>query len=106
MGAGLAACARAGCHSPVSYGPLYTFKVENDGGNTSSTYNLVHVYGTPYEMGYAQGELLKEEASEFISSVWSYLESMVTAYLKDLPKWLADMIADVGLDAALDATEI
>jgi len=127
--AGLAACARAGCHSPVSYGPqntypilngtetvtfvksvpnghLYTFKVENDGGNTSSTYNLVHVYGTPYEMGYAQGELLKEEASEFISSVWSYLESMVTAYLKDLPKWLADMIADVGLDAALDATEI
>ena len=35
----------------VPNGHLYTFKVENDGGNTSSTYNLVHVYGYPCILG-------------------------------------------------------
>jgi len=33
--------------------------------------------GTPYEMGYAQGTLLKKEASQFMNEVWEYLEDQV-----------------------------
>jgi len=39
-----------------------------------------------------------------INRVWAYLQSEVTTYLGDLPTWLADLIADFGLDTALDLT--
>lgn len=34
------------------------------------------------------------------------MESQVEEAINFLPKWLADLIADVGLDAALDFTEL
>jgi len=68
---------------------------------------VIHVWGSPYEMGYAQGTLLKEELPSFINTVWEFLRSEITSqpYVSDLPKWLADMVADIGLDAALEFTE-
>lgn len=33
--------------------------------------------GTAYEMGYAHGKLMKEEATQFINAVWTYLEDEV-----------------------------
>jgi len=65
---------------------------------------LVHVWGTPYQMGYAQGQLLKSTASNFISQTWTYLESQVDQFLGDLPVYLQNLIADFGLDVALDFT--
>ena len=44
-------------------------------GNVSGTnVHLIHVYGTPYEMGYAIGTLLKEQLTNFISEMWAYIE--------------------------------
>jgi hypothetical protein len=43
-------------------------------------------------MGYAQGTLLKQNASNFINSVWKYFEATVEKVLPQLPAWLAEMI--------------
>ena len=42
----------------VKNGHLYTVGANN---NISKQVHLVHVYGTAYEMGYAQGALLGDE---------------------------------------------
>eukprot|EP01090_Pellita_catalonica_P009075 TRINITY_DN20142_c0_g1_i1.p1 TRINITY_DN20142_c0_g1~~TRINITY_DN20142_c0_g1_i1.p1 ORF type:complete len:404 (+),score=67.83 TRINITY_DN20142_c0_g1_i1:125-1213(+) len=57
-------------------------------------------------MGFAQGTLLKEDASAFIQNVWTFLQNQVNGALPTyFPKWLDDLIADLGLDVALDITE-
>ena len=33
--------------------------------------------GSPYDMGYAHGELMKERATGLINDVWNYLEEQV-----------------------------
>jgi hypothetical protein len=38
---------------------------------------LIRLAGTPYQMGYAHGALLKESARGLIDGVWSYLELQV-----------------------------
>ncbi|KAH3769045.1 hypothetical protein DPMN_170292 [Dreissena polymorpha] len=83
----------------VKNGKLYQAGIAQD------AFYVVHVWGTPYEMGYAQGQLLKTEANLFMNSVWRYLEEQViqaiNATLHFQPWFLKD-VADFGLDAALD----
>ena len=43
------------------YAKLYEVQVPNAGGNTSSSFYVTHVYGTPYQWGYGQGVVLKDE---------------------------------------------
>ena len=38
--------------------------------------------GSPYEMGYAHGSLLKERAQDMLNSVWSYFELQVVGRYK------------------------
>jgi len=87
-------------------GKLYQVTVPNSGGASTSSFYVVHLWGSAYEKGFAQGTLLKDIAATFISQVWSYFESQITSqpFLDTLPKWLADFIADMGLDAALELT--
>ena len=77
------------------------------GGDVAGGYNfsVVHVYGSAYEMGFAQGALLPAEVNFIATSVWKYMEDQVAENIDGpggLPEWLADLIADVGLEAALD----
>jgi len=88
----------------VHNGKLYSVNVNNDGGNTSSTFNVIHVWGNPYEMGFAQGTLMKDNLKDYINSVWLYFEAQVEEVINTVPIWLAEYIADLGLDVALDAT--
>ena len=78
-------------------GKLYTVGVEN-------RMYVLHLFGTPYEQGYAHGQLLKDEVKELIESVWKYVENEAEGALKSLPQWLRQLIADYGLAAALDIT--
>jgi len=66
--------------------------------------SVVHVWGTPYQMGYAYGTLLKDQLNTFLPSLWSYMESQVDQVLQSLPPWLQNILANLGLDAALDVT--
>ncbi|EGD79182.1 hypothetical protein PTSG_09912 [Salpingoeca rosetta] len=86
----------------VKNAKLYTVGGGND------TISLVHLYGTPYEMGYAHGILMKENATQFINDVWGYLEdqveSAINGTIHNLQPWFLKLVADFGLDVALDLT--
>eukprot|EP00163_Fabomonas_tropica_P005812 TRINITY_DN15443_c0_g1_i2.p1 TRINITY_DN15443_c0_g1~~TRINITY_DN15443_c0_g1_i2.p1 ORF type:complete len:491 (+),score=120.25 TRINITY_DN15443_c0_g1_i2:84-1556(+) len=88
----------------VPNGHLYNVTLQQSGGNTSNWFYVVHVYGKPYDWGYAIGSLAKNETYTFITDMWTYLEGQVDSVLKNVPKWLAEMIANAGLDVALDLT--
>ncbi len=38
---------------------------------------LLHAYGTMYQMGLAQGVLLKQELHSFIAELWEYIELQI-----------------------------
>lgn len=58
-------------------------------------------------MGYAQAQLFKSEIKDFLEDVWAYLvEQVEDELINYIPPWLAKMIAQYGLEMALDMTEI
>lgn len=63
---------------------------------------VAHIYGDGYSLGYAHGSLFKAELPALIDAVWAYMEKQVTSALQFLPAWLSEMIANFGLDVALD----
>jgi hypothetical protein len=63
------------------------------------------VWGSSLDQGRAQGEMLGPTIKTFIDETWQYLEGQVEEVLKHVPLWLAKLITDLGLDAALDFTE-
>ncbi len=40
---------------------------------------MLLIAGSPHEMGYAQGELLKEKVNDMMNDVWKYLEEQVVS---------------------------
>eukprot|EP01119_Soliformovum_irregulare_P002490 TRINITY_DN12738_c0_g1_i1.p1 TRINITY_DN12738_c0_g1~~TRINITY_DN12738_c0_g1_i1.p1 ORF type:complete len:419 (-),score=78.89 TRINITY_DN12738_c0_g1_i1:50-1306(-) len=65
---------------------------------------FLHVYGTPYEMGYAHGSLLSQQINALYPQVDVYAEQQVMQYLSDLPVYFQQLIAQAGVNAALDMT--
>lgn len=74
-------------------------------GTGPDSLNVIHVYGTAYEMGFAQGQLMKKELGELVPTFDKYLDDVLinaTDILKKIPKEWAEYIVSFGLDAALD----
>ena len=69
-------------------------------GDGEDAVDLVHVYGRPYDWGFAQGTLLKGKLLEFFPRVYKYFEEQVFA--KAANSTLLAWVAKVGLDVALD----
>jgi len=67
---------------------------------------VIHVYGTPYEMGYAHGQLLKEDISGLLLLVEDYIYKQVEPYLHELPEVLRLLITKFGVNAGLDYVHI
>lgn len=89
----------------VPNGKAYRVVLPHNSTAERSNVTLVHLWGTPYQMGYAQGQLVKEQVLQVAKLIWAYMEIQVAQSLPGyLPTWLADLIADVGLSAALDVT--
>ncbi len=65
---------------------------------------MVHVYGSPYSMGLAQGKLLKEQINKIIPAFFQHVEQEVENEITFLPKDLQQLVAKYGLDGALDVT--
>lgn len=61
---------------------------------------LLHVYGTAFEMGEAQGQLLQQELKEFMPAVLAYMALGIAA--KDLPPAFQPAYAAGGIKACLD----
>ena len=67
-----------------------------------TNFSLLHVYGSAYEMGFAQGSLLADDVNFISTQVWAYFEEQVEQAIDFLPFELQKLIADLGLDLALD----
>ena len=66
--------------------------------------NVLHVYGTPYEMGFARGTMMKDAMVSLIPEVYEYLYSEIETYLHFLPpSWIA-AIDKYGIEIIVDLT--
>ena len=64
---------------------------------------VVHLWGTPYEMGYAHGTLIKDGLSKMIDTFWKYMESEVERELNKTTKGFfredfLKRVSDIGYD--------
>jgi hypothetical protein len=110
----------AGCNGVSTPGPENTHpiltavpklvsKVENGSHYTISQgdqeADLIHVYGRPYDWGFAHGTLMKDKLLKFFPEVYEYMETQVSNNNGTVYKW----VEKVGLEAALalsfDATK-
>lgn len=69
--------------------------------------DIVHVYGKPYDWGFAQGTLMKVKLTEFFPRVYKYFEEQVFAKAANNSAlaWVARVGLDVALDLSYDATK-
>ena len=65
---------------------------------------VLHLWGTPYEMGHAQGTALKEDVEYIFDEFPSYIDSQIEQYIGWLPKDIKKIIETDGVQAALDFT--
>ena len=76
-------------------------------GPPNATFPVVHLWGTPYEVGYAQGQLIPKSIKDFVYGTWTYLltegiDSFPST--STLPEWAKAMIVEKGMEATLDWT--
>lgn len=76
--------------SAVPNGKLYRAGTGND------TFNVLHLWGTPYEMGYAQGQLLKDDIQALPAAMYSYIEGLAAQEVPWLPATIIDAIVEWG----------
>eukprot|EP00038_Savillea_parva_P029587 m.72054 g.72054 ORF g.72054 m.72054 type:complete len:452 (-) comp8758_c0_seq1:77-1432(-) len=74
-------------------------------GSGDSVIDVVHLWGTPYEMGKAHAEIANASVAALIDKVWSYLEGQVESAINGsvhhLNPHFVELIAEFGLDVAL-----
>jgi len=93
----------------IIYEPTFVKQIKNAKLYTTGTagvnkVNIVHLWGSPYEMGYAYGQILKDEINSTMNGFYVHIQQQAEAYLKDLPKPVQDWIINLGLDVALGLT--
>ncbi|XP_006823777.1 protein dcd1A-like [Saccoglossus kowalevskii] len=75
-------------------------------GKGDDQIKVLHVWGTPYEMGFAHGTILKDEAKSFIDDVWKYIEDEAYGYVNKtvsfLSPWFVKDVISLGMDFALE----
>ena len=81
-------------------GSLYQY------ADDQNSFMVLHLYGSPYEMGYAHGSLMKAEVNSFVTTIWSYLKSEIDSGMpQKLPKAVRSFVEEHGMAIALDKTE-
>ena len=63
-------------------------------GPADSALRVVHVWGTSYEMGYAQGLLLRDVVPQVYTTFVAYVQALVEADIKN-NKWIQVLPDDV-----------
>jgi len=81
----------------VANGKLYMA----EGEHVNPSIKTVHVYGSPYEMGKAYGELLGEDIANLIHESLKWVEGLAPNIL---PKPIQNQIIEKGVKATLDWT--
>jgi hypothetical protein len=81
----------------VTNGKLYTV-----GDNKDDQLRVMHLFGTPFEMGAAQGLILGDEIVQMREALIEYIDNDIGPYIKWLPKDIRDVLLNDGPDAALE----
>lgn len=64
---------------------------------------MLHVYGSMYQMGMAQGVLLKDDLQVFIHELWDYIEEQIEeAIPKKIPNFLKKGLSNFAIGTVLD----
>ncbi|XP_025105815.1 protein dcd1B-like [Pomacea canaliculata] len=74
-------------------------------GEGEDAFDIIHIWGTPYEMGRAHGLLMGDKVKIMADAVWSYLEQQIIDPINrtiHLQEWFLEDVANFGLDVALD----
>lgn len=80
----------------VPNGKLYT------GGDGNDTFHVLHVYGTPYQQGFAQGQLMQATVAQLSNEIIAYIESEAASAASWLPTWLIDAVVQWGAPLLLE----
>lgn len=88
--------------------PVFVREVKNAKlytvGDGDDKISVVHLWGSPYERGFAHGTIMKQDVQNMINSVWDYIveqvESAINGTLKKFPPKVVDFLATEGLDGA------
>ncbi|KAF2076759.1 hypothetical protein CYY_001948 [Polysphondylium violaceum] len=76
-------------------------------GGANNTVHVLHVYGNPYQMGYAHGALLRDQIQQMMPMFMSYAVAAVTQTAKAtpsfFPQYILNIIQTEGVLAALDS---
>lgn len=72
--------------------------------NVTPPLYILHAYGSPYDMGFAHGELLKAQVNALIPEVFDWIFSQIEPYIAFLPVPLQKAIEELGVHGALDLT--
>eukprot|EP00286_Rhodomonas_abbreviata_P021890 CAMPEP_0181308452 /NCGR_PEP_ID=MMETSP1101-20121128/11470_1 /TAXON_ID=46948 /ORGANISM="Rhodomonas abbreviata, Strain Caron Lab Isolate" /LENGTH=445 /DNA_ID=CAMNT_0023414835 /DNA_START=22 /DNA_END=1359 /DNA_ORIENTATION=- len=77
-----------------------------EAGPANARFPVVHVWGTPYEVGFAQGTLMKPVIKDFVGKTWKYLSEELTEAMDGdlIPEFAKKIITQKGMDRALDWT--
>jgi isopenicillin-N N-acyltransferase-like protein len=91
----------------VTAAPTLVKSVKNGHSYTAGApgfeFFVTHLYGSAYDMGFAQGQLYTPQVRDMANRTWGYMVEQVAENLPSLPQWLRDLIGDLGLELALDA---
>eukprot|EP00056_Hartaetosiga_gracilis_P014210 m.239995 g.239995 ORF g.239995 m.239995 type:complete len:436 (+) comp14353_c0_seq1:60-1367(+) len=68
------------------------------------TIRVLHLYGTPYEMGFAQARILSDEIPIMFKNFFKYIDDQIAPYISKLPKDIQKIIEEDGVPAALQFT--
>lgn len=63
-------------NEPVFVRQVKNAKLYTVGSGDDEIY-IVHLWGTPYEMGYAHGMLIKERLTGLVDTFWDYMETQI-----------------------------
>lgn len=79
----------------VPNGKLYITGAGND------TFQIVHLWGTPYEKGFAQGRLMQSEMKMVAAEMKNFLEKKIHEYFDQLDPKTVELIVKYGVNTLL-----
>jgi len=87
----------------VPNGKLFTMQV---GSHPNDTIAVTHLWGTPYQKGFAHGQLIAERGKKLVAAVYKWIDDQVSAAINGsvgpIPYDIAVWLANTGLNAGLD----
>jgi hypothetical protein len=89
--------------------PTFIRQVKNamlfEAGPANARFPIVHLWGNPYEIGVAQGTLMKEAVRQFVYKTNAYLlEEIVSDMGDSFPDAAKALVVEVGMEKALKKT--